>query len=80
MGRFKAGIEEAAKMLEGLDHDAQVRVLEQIAATDPELAKKLEDIKKADSFEACFQINENVFNGYRSIQLMLKDIRTTNDV
>jgi len=44
------------------------------------LANKLDDIKKAGSFEACYQINENVFNGYRSIQLMLKDLRTTNDV
>ncbi len=42
------------------------------------MAPKLEAIKKADSFEACFQINENIFNGYRSIQLMLKDLRPTN--
>lgn len=52
----------------------------QIAAVGFGLADKLEDIKKADSFEACFQINENIFNGYRSIQLMLKDIRTTNGI
>ncbi|MDB9882178.1 single-stranded-DNA-specific exonuclease RecJ, partial [Bacteroidia bacterium] len=44
------------------------------------MADKLEEIKKADSFEACFQINENIFRGNRSIQLMLKDLRTTNDV
>ncbi|MBT8327633.1 MAG: single-stranded-DNA-specific exonuclease RecJ [Bacteroidia bacterium] len=50
----------------------------QIAAVGFGMANKLEAIKKADSFEACFQINENVFNGYRSIQLMLKDIRITN--
>ncbi|MDG1725243.1 MAG: single-stranded-DNA-specific exonuclease RecJ [Bacteroidia bacterium] len=37
-------------------------------------------IKKADSFEACFQINENIFRGNRTLQLMLKDIRITNDV
>ena len=37
-------------------------------------------IKKADSFEACFQINENIFRGSRTLQLMLKDIRFTNDV
>ena len=37
-------------------------------------------IKKADSFEACFQINENIFRGHRTLQLMLKDIRITNDV
>ena len=37
-------------------------------------------IKKADSFEACFQINENIFRGSRTLQLMLKDVRFTNDV
>lgn len=42
------------------------------------MADKFDSIKKADSLEACFQINENVFNGNRSIQLMLKDIRPTN--
>ena len=51
-----------------------------LAAVGFGLANKLDDIKKAGSFEACYQINENVFNGYRSIQLMLKDLRTTNDV
>jgi single-stranded-DNA-specific exonuclease len=44
------------------------------------LASKLDDIKKADSFEACFQVNENFFRGNRSIQLMLQDVRTTNGV
>jgi hypothetical protein len=44
------------------------------------MASQFADIKKADSFEACYQINENIFNGYRSIQLMLKDIRPTNGV
>jgi single-stranded-DNA-specific exonuclease len=44
------------------------------------MAEKFDAIKKADSLEACFQINENIFNGNRSIQLMLKDIRPTNDV
>jgi single-stranded-DNA-specific exonuclease len=51
-----------------------------LAAVGFGLANKLDDIKKADSFEACYQINENIFNGYRSIQLMLKDIRPTNGV
>ncbi len=51
-----------------------------LAAVGFGLADKLDGIKKADSFEACYQINENVFNGYRSIQLMLKDIRPTNGV
>lgn len=49
-----------------------------IAAVGFGLADKLKSIKKADSFEACFQINENVFRGVRSIQLMLKDVRPTN--
>lgn len=43
------------------------------------MADKLADIKKASSFEACFQINENIFRGNRSIQLMLKDARPTTD-
>ncbi|MGB1038552.1 MAG: single-stranded-DNA-specific exonuclease RecJ [Bacteroidia bacterium] len=50
-----------------------------IAAVGFGMADKFTDIKKADSFEACFQINENVFRGNRSLQLMLKDIKTTND-
>lgn len=44
------------------------------------MADKFPAIKKADSFEACFQINENIFRGSRTLQLMLKDIRFTNDV
>ena len=51
-----------------------------LAAVGFGMAEKLEAIKKADSFEACFQINENVFRGTTSIQLMLKDVRTTSDV
>ena len=51
-----------------------------IAAVGFGLAPKLSDIKKAGSFEACFQINENIFRGVSSIQLMLKDVRPTNDV
>ena len=39
------------------------------------MANKFSDIKKADTLEACFVIQENVFNGNRSLQLMLKDIR-----
>ncbi|MDG1045942.1 MAG: single-stranded-DNA-specific exonuclease RecJ [Bacteroidia bacterium] len=44
------------------------------------MADQFSAIKKADSFEACFQINENIFRGSRTLQLMLKDIRFTNDV
>ncbi len=44
------------------------------------MADQFPAIKKADSFEACFQINENIFRGSRTLQLMLKDIRFTNDV
>ena len=44
------------------------------------MADQFPAIKKADSFEACFQINENIFRGNRTLQLMLKDIRITNDV
>ena len=51
-----------------------------LAAIGFGMAPKLSDIQKADSFEACFQINENIFNNNRSIQLMLKDVRLTNDV
>lgn len=41
------------------------------------LASKYEDIKKADSFEACFQVQENIFRGETSIQLVLKDLKPT---
>ncbi len=51
-----------------------------IAAVGFGLAPKINNIKKADSFEACFQISENIFRGNRSIQLMLKDVRPTNGV
>ena len=44
------------------------------------MADRFSTIKKADSFEACFQVNENIFRGSRTLQLMLKDIRFTNDV
>jgi single-stranded-DNA-specific exonuclease len=44
------------------------------------MANQFSAIKKADSFEACFQINENIFRGSRTLQLMLKDVRFTNDV
>ena len=43
------------------------------------MADRFSAIKKADSFEACFQINENIFRGNRMLQLILKDIRPTND-
>lgn len=56
------------------------REKDSLAAIGFSLAGTLPAIKKADSFEACFQINENVFRGISSIQLMLKDIRTTTDV
>jgi len=42
------------------------------------LAEKWNQIKKADAFDICFQVNENIFNGNTSIQLMLKDIKITN--
>lgn len=44
------------------------------------MADRFSTIKKADSFEACFQVNENIFRGSRTLQLVLKDIRFTNDV
>mgnify|MGYP001600849172 CR=1 FL=1 len=50
-----------------------------IAAVGFGMAPKMEAIKKADSFEACFQLNINSFRGQSSIQLMLKDLRATND-
>jgi single-stranded-DNA-specific exonuclease len=56
------------------------RTNDSLAAVGFGMAEKLEAIKKADSFEACFQINENVFRGTSTIQLMLKDVRTTSGV
>jgi single-stranded-DNA-specific exonuclease len=55
------------------------RANDTLAAVGFGMAEKLPSIKKADSFEACFQINENVFRGTSTIQLMLKDVRTTSD-
>ncbi|MEY2924640.1 MAG: single-stranded-DNA-specific exonuclease RecJ [Bacteroidota bacterium] len=55
-----------------------MRSSDALAAVGFGLADRLADIKKAGSFEACYQINENIFRGNRSIQLMLKDLRTTN--
>ena len=43
------------------------------------LADKLPSIKEADTLDVCFQINENIFNGQRSLQLLLKDLRPTSD-
>lgn len=51
----------------------------QMAAVGFGLAEKWTQIKKADTFDICFQINENIFNGKTSIQLMLKDIKITNE-
>jgi single-stranded-DNA-specific exonuclease len=56
------------------------RTNDSLAAVGFGMAEQLEAIKKADSFEACFQINENVFRGTSTIQLMLKDVRTTSGV
>lgn len=44
------------------------------------MAALWEDIKKADTFDACFQISENYFNGVTSIQLVLKDLKITNGI
>ncbi|MFY0644657.1 MAG: single-stranded-DNA-specific exonuclease RecJ [Bacteroidia bacterium] len=51
------------------------RDTQKIAAIGFGLASKLPSIQKADTFDACFQIQENVFRGERSLQLMLKDLR-----
>jgi single-stranded-DNA-specific exonuclease len=56
------------------------RANDSLAAVGFGLAEQLSDIKKAGSFEACFQINENIFRGNSTIQLMLKDVRTTTYV
>ena len=47
----------------------------QLAAVGFGLAAKWQSIQKADTFDACFQIQENVFRGERSLQLILKDIQ-----
>ena len=44
------------------------------------LGDRMDELKKAGHpVEACFQLNENVFNGNRNLQLLLKDIRSTSD-
>jgi len=40
---FKGGIKEAAKMLSGLDPEAQQRILIEIAVNNPEMAEALRD-------------------------------------
>ena len=45
-----------------------------IAAIGFGMASKWSDIQKAGAFDACFQIQENVFRGERSLQLVLKDL------
>ncbi|MDO3693284.1 single-stranded-DNA-specific exonuclease RecJ [Wenyingzhuangia sp. chi5] len=40
------------------------------------MGEKLDEIKNAETFEAAFTLEENNWNGYTSLQLMLKDVRT----
>jgi single-stranded-DNA-specific exonuclease len=42
------------------------------------MADQFETIKKTGSFEACFQIQENIFRGIRNLQLNLKALRPTS--
>ncbi len=42
------------------------------------MGNKLEAITEAESFDAVFTLEENNWNGYSSIQLMLKDVKVTN--
>ena len=41
------------------------------------MGNQLEDIVNAETFEAAFTLEENNWNGYTSLQLMLKDVRAT---
>ncbi|GGF78603.1 single-stranded-DNA-specific exonuclease RecJ [Wenyingzhuangia marina] len=41
------------------------------------MGNQLEDIVNAETFEAAFTLEENNWNGYTSLQLMLKDVRVT---
>jgi flagellar motor switch protein FliG len=43
MAKFKGGIEEAARMLQGLGGDQARKLLEQIRMQDPQMAQKLEE-------------------------------------
>lgn len=40
------------------------------------MGEKLDKIKNAETFEAAFTLEENNWNGYTSLQLMLKDVKT----
>ncbi len=55
------------------------REFDRITAVGFNMAVKLPSIKEADTLDVCFQINENIFNGRRSLQLMLKDLKPTSD-
>jgi len=41
------------------------------------MGDKFDEIKNTETFEAVFTLEENNWNGYSSLQLMLKDIKTT---
>lgn len=40
------------------------------------MGEKLEQLQNAETFEAAFTLEENNWNGYTSLQLMLKDLKT----
>ena len=42
------------------------------------MGDRLDDINNAETFDATFTLEENNWNGYTSLQLMLKDIKTTS--
>jgi len=42
------------------------------------MGNKLEELQTTETFEAVFTLEENNWNGYTSLQLMLKDLKTTN--
>lgn len=44
MSKFKGGVDEAAKMLQGLTPESQQRVLEDIMHQDPSLAERLKKL------------------------------------
>jgi len=39
------------------------------------MANFLPDIKKGEPFDICYSVEENVYNGVTSLQIMLRDIK-----
>lgn len=70
MGKFKAGVEEAAKMLAGLPPQDRSRVLSEIASSDPKMAEAIE--------EAMFTFEDLILISVKQLQELLREIKISD--